>query len=320
MIRFLVLALLSLDALAYVPTVESLFRHGSNPDVTASGISFTLSARKLVPGEAGSGGSQEELFRIFLNKGNGENLKVAQSQYRDKTFSEASLEHKIYYSSFSPYTLKASVEQIERGLFFALLNSLTFNNGDHMVNYLKTLGVPVKLNDEIINREKIEYLASYKRYLVAQNQKGAKKTDENPLRPEDLATRERVEAVMKESMYVDTKQVRLSKYEGDMSWIVEAGPFTAVFAYNSRDLQKLTFKSAAGNFEVICRNYVLMNGTHRFPKTVLVRGFSGDNYQLELSDLRHTIESEDDIVRRLRKWDGILRGRESTLSRPAFLL
>jgi hypothetical protein len=210
---------------------------------------------------------------------------------------------------------------MQKGVFFALINSLAYNNGSHMVNYLKTLGVPVKLNSDLINREKIDYLASYKRYLVTINQnKALKKTESNPLRPQDAATRERVEAVMNESMYVDTKQVRLSKEESEMAWFAEAGPFTAVFSYNTRDLLKLVLKSAAGEIEILCRNYGLLNGTHRFPRTMLIRDFSGDNYEVEVTDLRHYVERDDDVLRRQKKWDMILKGKESANPRPDFLL
>jgi hypothetical protein len=319
------LLLVSSQAFAYVPTIESLFRHGSNAEVTANGVAFTMAVRRLIPGEEGqvtpTDQKADEYFRIFLTQGTGDNLKIAQARYRDNTFSESSLDHKIYYSSFSPYTLKPSVEQMEKGVFFALVNSLAFNNGSHMVNYLKTLGVPVKLNADLINSEKIEYLASYKRYLVTINQDhSSKKTEVNPLRPEDAAARDRVEAVMNESMYVDTKQVKLAKEEGDMAWFVEAGPFTSVFAYNSRDVMKVLFKSTAGEIEIQCRDYGLLNGTHRFPRTMLIRDFSGDNYEIQITDLRHYNDREEDIVRRLKKWDSILKGKEAQTPRPDFLL
>ncbi len=327
MIRaLLLLVLFSTNAIAFVPTIESLFRHGSNAEVTANGVSFTMAVKRIIPGEEAEATNPaapkaDEYFRVFLTKTGADSLKIAQARYRDNTFSEGSLEHKIYYSAFTPYTLKPSVEQMEKGVFYSLVHSLAFNNGSHMVNYLKTLGVPVKLNNDLINREKIEYLASYKRYLVTINQnKAAKKTEINPLRPEDAAARERVETVMNESMYVDTKQVRLAKEEGEMAWFAEAGPFTAVFTYNTRDVMKVVFKSAAGEMEINCRNYGLLNGTHRFPKTILIRDFSGDNYQVEVTDLRHYIEKEDDIVRRLKKWDSILKGKESQTPRPDFLL
>ena len=72
------------------------------------------------------------------------------------------------------------------------------------------MGVPVKLNNEIINREKVEYLAAYKQYLVAINKdRTSRKTETNPLRPEDATAREKAESVMNEPMYVGkTKDLR----------------------------------------------------------------------------------------------------------------
>ena len=90
MIRSLfLLALFSSNVMAYVPTVESLFRHGSNPEVTANGVSFTMAVKRIAPGEeAEATPKADEHFRIFLTKGTGDTLKIAQARYRDNTFSE----------------------------------------------------------------------------------------------------------------------------------------------------------------------------------------------------------------------------------------
>lgn len=314
---------------AYVPTVESLFRHGSNPDVSANGLSLTMVVKRVQPGEKPAGSSSDSLlkeekgedyYKIFFTK-SGESLKVAQTRYNSNAFTEASLQHKTYYPNFSPFTIKPSVDQAEKGVFFALLHSLTLNNGSHIVNYLKSLGVPVKLNNEIINRNKVEFLADYKRYLVAiSKDRNAKKTEVNPMRPEDAAARARAEEIMNEPMYVDTKQVKLSKDDGQVAWVVNAGAFEAVVSYKERDVQKVKYKSPAGDFEIICKDYWLANGTHSLPRFMLIKTFNGQNYQVEITNLRHYIEKEDDLVKRLRNWDQALKGRESSDARPEFLL
>lgn len=312
---------------AYVPTVESLFRHGSNPDVTANGLAITMVVKRVQPGEKPAGSSSDSLlkdekaedyYKIFFTK-SGETLKVAQTRYNSNAFTEASLQHKIYYPNFSPFTIK--LEQAEKGVFFSLLNSLMLNNGAHIVNYLKSAGVPVKLNNEIINREKVEFLADYKRYLVAiSKDRNAKKTEVNPMRPDDASARARAEEIMNEPMYVDTKQVKLAKDGGHVAWVVNAGAFEAVVSYKERDVQKVKFKSTAGEFEIICKDYWLANGTHSLPRYMLIKTSGGQNYQVEITNLRHYVEKEDDLVKRLRNWDQALKGRESTEARPEFLL
>ncbi len=321
------LFLLSSSAFAYVPTVESLFRHGSNPDVSVNGVSLTLVVKRLQPAVNPEGGAAtlvseqtEDYYKIFLTK-SADGLKVAQTRYGNSSFSESSLLHKIYYPNFTPYTIKPTAEAAERGLFFALLHSLSYNNGAHIVNYLKSMGVPVRLNSELINREKVEFLADYKRYLVTvARDRNARKTAVNPLHPSDPAARDRAQALMAASMYTDTRQVHLTKDDNQVAWRVSAGSFEAVVSFKERHVQKIRYTAPAGDYEIICKDYWLANGSHSLPRFLLIKTYNGDQYQVEVTAVRHYLEREEDLVKRLRNWDQILKGRESPESRPEFLL
>lgn len=327
---FALFFLLLSTAHAFVPTVESLFRHGANPDITANGLSLTLVIKKNQTGERPGASVNnasllkddklEEYYKIFFTKA-GDSLKIAQTRYDSRNFSEASLVHKIYYPNFSSYTMKPTIEEAEKGVFFALLHSMTLNNGSHMVNYLKSLGVPVRLNNEIINREKVKFLVDYKRYLVKiSKDRNAKKTEVNPMRPDESAAQARADEIMNEPMYTDLKQVNLSKEEGSVAWFVNAGAFEAVISHKNREVQKIKYKSPGGDFEIICKDFWLANGTHTLPRFLLIKTFSGQNYQVEITNLRHYLEKEDDLIRRLKNWDQVLKGKESNEERPEFLL
>jgi hypothetical protein len=329
MMKCLLLLLLTTQAFGYVPTVESLLRHGSNPDVTANGISLTLSVKKLNPGLTTTQQDPAQIkekhtadfFKLFFTKNSDLAFKLAQTQYENASFSEASLVSKVYYPNFTPYTLKASGEEVEKGLFFGLLESIVYNNGAFLINYLKNVGVPVKLNSEIINREKVELLADYKRYLTLINKdRNARKTEVSPLRPDEPAARERAHRIMDEPMYIDTGHVQLSREDGQMAWLVKAGDFEAVVSYRERDIQKIRYKSPLGEFEVTCKEYWLGNGTHRIPRLMMVRDFRGEIYQIEVTNMRHYNEREGDLIKRLQNWDKILKGKNSTDPKPSFLL
>lgn len=319
----------TLNARAYVPTVESLFRHGANPEVSSNGVVLNLVVKKIGPTD-GSSSSQttsllkearpEDFYKLYFTR-NGETLKLSQARFSNGNYAETSLEHKVYYPNFSAYTIKGTDEELEKGLFFSVLNSIVFNNGAHMVNYLKSLGVSVRLNDDLINREKIEYLASYKRYLaLIARDRNARKNEPNPLKPEDSVARARIDSVMAGPMYIDTKQVKLGRDEGEMAWIVDAGNFTSVTSYRARDIKKITYKSSSGDLEILCKDYWLANGTHSVPRYILMKTLSGDHYQIEITSMRHYVERDDDLVRRLTRWDQILKGQASTDPRPEFLL
>lgn len=325
MMKFAFLVLWSFSAAAYVPTVESLFRHGGNPEVSVNGISATLVVKRLQHSDGGQDSDllkerAEDFYKLFFTK-SGETLKVSQTRYNHNSFSEGSLEHRSYLPNLSPHTFKTEGNDLEKGLLFSALTSIFYNNGHHAVTYLKSIGAPVRLNSDLINREKVELLADYKRYLIATSKdRNARKTESNPLQPADDGARARAENLMNESMYIDTKQVKLSRDDTDMVWLMAAGTVEATFSYKDRDLLRLKYKGPSGEVELLFKDYWLANGTHRAPRYIVVKGLSGESYQVELINLRHMVEKDDDVSKRLKKWDELLKGKSSTEYRPAFLL
>ena len=324
------LAFITSSAFAYVPTVESLFRHGSNPDVTADGVTLTLNVKRINQGEKTissitdasllSSEREEDFYKVYLARKDN-TLRLVQVRYASGEYSENAIEHKLYYPNFTSYTVKADWEQAEKGLFYGILQSLLLNDGAPLLKYLKALEVPVRLNEEIINREKVELLAEYKRYLIVTGKdRNARKTEVNPLKPDDKEAREHADRVMALPMYVDTEQVKLGRDDGYISWIVNAGPLEAVFSYKMRDLSKVKLKSPLGEVEMILKDYWLANGSHSLPRFILIRSLSGQAYQVELTNLRHHAVKENDLIKQLNEWDQTLRGKASTEVRPPFML
>jgi hypothetical protein len=326
----LVLIGLSFNAFAYIPTVESLLRHGSNPDVTANAVSISFVVKKIAVTPKAESKNEDSLlnevkaedyYKMFYTKVGHDVYKVSQTRYNNGSFTEGSLLEKHYFSNFTPYTNKASVEESEKGILNGMLVSMIFNNGSFFVNYLKSLGIPVKLNNEIINRQKVTYLAAYKQYLVAMSKDRAnRKKEMNPLKPDEPSEREKVDQVMNEPMYVDQKQVSLSRENGQMAWLISAGQFEAVVSYKEREIQRIKFKSQLGEYEIICKDYWLANGTHALPRYISVKDYKGEMYQIEILNLRQFIEKESDLISRLKKWDSLLKGKESHAPKPPFLL
>jgi len=322
------LCLLSFRAQAYIPTVESLFRHGSNPDVTANGVALTLVVKRMGASSVDSkessllvGQKNEDFFKLYFTKVASDLMKVSQARFDNNTFGDNALIDRVFFSNFSSHTLKAGAEEAEKGIFFGVLRSMIFNDGVFLINYLKSLNVPVKLNNEIINRQKVEYLASYKQYLVAINKdRTNKRSMQNPLKPADAAQREKIEAVMNEPMYVDQKMVSLTSEEGQMGWLVSASGFEAVISQQEREIKRVKYKSTLGEVEIYCKDYWLANGTHRMPRTLVVKDFKGESFQVDIINMKHYLEKEIDLVNRLKKWDSILKGKTALEPRPPFML
>jgi hypothetical protein len=140
------------------------------------------------------------------------------------------------------------------------------------------------------------------------------------MRPDESSARERAEKIMDSPMYVDTNQVKLSKDNGDIAWVVNALSFEAVVSYKERDVQRIKYKSTLGDFEIILKDYWLANGTHLFPKLIIVKTIKGELYHLETLGLRYYEDSEESLQKRLTNWDKILKNKPSTDIRPGFLL
>jgi hypothetical protein len=192
---------------------------------------------------------------------------------------------------------------------------------DDSVDFVTNFSAFHIVNNEIINRQKVEYLASYKQYLVAINKdRTARKNIQNPLKPDDAAARDKIEAVMNEPMYVDQNQVKLANDNGQLSWLISAGPFEAYISQNERRVQRIKYKSLLGEYEILCKDYWLANGTHSFPRFIMVKDFKGESFQVEVLNLKHYLEKESDLLARLKKWDGALKGKSSHDPRPPFLL
>lgn len=317
------LLLLTQASWGYVPTVESLFRNGSNPDITGNIAFLNFKISKMDPSGmvAEQSANAGESFQVFYAKFNDEVYKLNQFKYARPSFDEKDIVHHTYYPNFNAFSFANQPNAVEKSIFFGILNSLVLQDGSFLVNYLKSLGLPVKLNKEIINREKIQYLAQYKQYLLTINQdKEARKTLENPLRPNDPAKREKVDAVMKESMYVDTQQVKLSKDSDEMSWKVSVGGFDASVSYSKRFLQKITFKTQSGDLEFLFKDYGLVNASHVLPKQILIRDTKGDNYQVDILNLRYSNMNENTYLKKLKEWDKTAREPSVEVLRPGFML
>lgn len=320
---FLLLLFVTQLSWGYVPTVESLFRNGSNPDITGNVAILNFKISRMDPSGIiqDSSAFPKENYQVYYVKFNDEVYKLNQFKYSGDSFNEKDIVHHSYYPNYNAFSFANQPNAVDKSLFYGILNSLVLQDGSFLVSYLKSLGLPLKLNKEIINREKIEYLAQYKQYLITFNQdREARKTLENPLRPSDPAKREKVDSVMNESMYIDTQQVKLSKDSGEMSWKVSVGGFDASVSYNKRHLQKIVFKTQSGEIEFLFKDYGLVNANHVLPKQILIRDMHGENYQIEIVNLRYTNISENAYLRKLKEWDKTAREQSVEILRPGFML
>jgi len=314
------LVLITLRTEAYVPTVESLFRHGSNPDVTTNAIMVSAKvslANQFVEKMEGSPAESALWVRWVYNITAGGKLKVTQLIYRSQAMVEASLVDKVYVAELSPQSFGATAEAGERGLFMGLMNSLLINDGSFLVEFLRGRGIPVQLNSEILNRDKRALLGRYRAWLMKTKGGRAAGAEESPLAPSQ--GKEKVDALLASSMYLDTKHVALSRYEGEPAWQVKADVFEAWVSDSNREVHLVALRNPSHESEFQCRDYVLFNGTHSFPRQILVKGQKDQVWQIDVIGLKAFNETSSDLLARLRRYDQALMQRREAVARPAFM-
>lgn len=308
-----------LSAHAYVPTVESLFRHGTNADVTTNAI--MVSAKVALVNPYAEKVEQVEGSAMWVkwvyNVTSQGKLKLTQLIYRSASMTEASLVEKSYVSELSPTAFDSSPEMGERGLFMSLMNSLLINDGSFMIDFLRHRGVNVHLNSEIINQEKRALLARYRSWLIRTKGGRAAGTEPSPMAP--TADREKVDKTMAAPMYADTQQVVLSRYQGEPAWQVKGDTFEAWVSDATREVRQLVLRSGAAEVDIQCRDYLLFNGTHSFPRQIVIKGQQDQFWQVDVISLKPFNESSTELLARLRRHDQVLMQRREAVSRPPFL-
>lgn len=313
------LVLITFSAHAYVPTVESLFRHGANADVTSNALMVSAKVALVNPYAEKVeqvDGSALWVKWVYNITPQGK-LKLTQLIYRAASMTEASLVDKSYVAELSPQAFDSSPEMGERGLFISLMNSLLINDGSFMVNFLHNRGVNVQLNENIINQDKKNLLARYRAWLIRTKGGRAAGAEPSPLAP--TADRDKVDKIMAAPMYADTQQVVLSRYQGDPAWQIKGETFEAWVSDATREVRQLILRTGAAEVDIQCRDYLLYGGTHSFPRQIVVKGQQDQFWQIDIIGLKHFNETGAELLARLRRHDQVLMQRRETVARPAFL-
>lgn len=321
--KYLILALLiSVPALAYVPTVESLFRNGSNPDVTTNAIMLSAKVSPFSPfDDAPAAEKGKDLWvRWIYNVTPQGRLKLTQLIYRAPSMTDASLVDKAFVSELTPQSFGTTPLALERGLFVSLLNSLLINDGSFLVDFLRSRGVPVRRNDDLLNQEKRNLLLRHRAWLQKNNGGRGAVAEDSPLNPADSSERQRVDQLMAAPMYQDTKQVSLSRHQGAPAWHVKADAFEAWVTDEKRQIQHVTMKSGAIELELQLRDYILFNGAHSMARLMTVKGSQDQLWQLEVTGIRTFTESNPELINRLRRYDQVLQQKQEAVQKPGFLL
>lgn len=308
----------TLSAAAYVPTVEGLFRHGNNPDVTTNALVLAASVTPHNPyAEKAEAPSNPLWVKWVYNVTPHGKLKLTQLIFSAPSMTDATLLDKTYIAELSPQSFPGA--HTEKGFLLALLNSILINDGSFMIDFLQHHGVSVSANTEILNQDKIALLTRYRSWLAQTKGGRAAGADESPLAPSGAADRERVARLMSSSMYLDSGKVALSRHQGEPAWHIRTENFEAYVDDSRREVRQVILRQSNGEIDITCHEPTLLNGSHRVPKRLIIKNTLDQHYVVNLLSLRHFNETPSDLVSRLQRYDQALAQKKTPVERPSFL-
>lgn len=303
------LAFAAANAFAYTPTVESLFRNGSNGDIGQNTVSatFVLQKKETAPNEKSPEEAEENpslikkapsvftykiLFSNFAEKSS-----MVQVVYEGAVASAKSMSEAAYYPRVDFASLRLGKEQEEKKFFYALMASLLNNDGSLMVSFLNDIGAPVKFNTDRADREQLYYLDKYVKYLKLEDDEREEK--ENPLEPKDPETAQKIQEVFKRPFLTASPYVKRVKEGDDFYWIVETEQAMAKFSHDDHKLLEMKVKTDNGTMSAKCFNYILFGQDMQFPELLVVKDLAGTEHLLTMRKISAFSDTSERFIERV---------------------
>lgn len=310
--------LISLNLKAYVPTVEGLFRHGGNPDITTNAMVLTATITPHNPYAEKTEVTTNPLWvKWVYNMSPQGKLKLTQLIYSSASMIDANLIDKVYVGELAPQSFGPT--HTERGLLLSVFNSIFINDGSFMIDFLQNHGVSVSANTEILNQDKVALLSRYRSWLIQSNGGRASNAEDSPLSPSSSSEKEKVNRLMSAPMYLDSGIVSLSRYHGEPAWHIKTENFEAFIDDSKREIRQVLLRQPNGDIEITGHDPMLLNGLHRTPRSLILKSALDQHYQIRFTSLKHFNENPSELLARLKRYDQILAHKREQVERPAFL-
>lgn len=292
-LAFTLLFIASSNALA-IPTVEGLFRNVNNKEPSGNLIVVTAMVSQMPSAAAATGLLQpsdietgQEIkkpayYKWLVSLEKEQTIDVIQVSYDDQSLKEEYVKTSRYFPDLRKVVENDS--SLERGVFYGLMSVLVLNDSSVLKNILNKYAQGFVSNKELMSKEKIHLYQRYKSYLE-QRQNDEALT--SPLEPEDQEKQLAVKEVLAAPMYKDAGNVSLNREGGELYWKVDLKSITALFGNEDHRLKKIEYQSPLGDIRVIADEYVLFNGSHELPKTMIYKDMAGVNWRVQFTGLSH---------------------------------
>lgn len=287
---------------ASVPTVEGLLRNPSNGDVVQKTAVIRLSIERKPEAiisevdNVGFADKKSHYVKYIFDTNLRTRVRAIQAVYKTKEMKAGDLVSVRYFNNIADEKIRR-----EKRLFLAVLSSLILNRSEELMNYLKGISKDVMYNKENLDTAKKNLLSSYKRYLVDKKENSETERT-NPLKPELLEEKEKVDEIMRRPLFVKSGATKLKKKNNDFYWEVILDNFQGEFENESLKVRKMEFNNLSSIDQFTFENYLLIDGIHSFPKRINMT-ILDQKYQVEVLRMIHIESKNKSINNRMSEYN-----------------
>jgi hypothetical protein len=301
---FILLSFSMNSAFAYTPSLESLLRNGNNIDVGNNTVLANLSILEIdpennLPLKEDNIVNKETIKLLILNEKE-DYPKLCQVNYKGGVMNSVSL---INYKERSFKKLNDVIkndENVDGQFFYATLSMLLNNNGSMLIEYLKKYNSKIKLNTELVNKNKSRLLKKYKSYLIASRDDEEGKL-ENPLKPLAEDKKEKVTEIKNANFLDSDPLVKKIKVEDQFFWIIDNNGLYARFD-NDHRLRELRVKTGVGEVELVLGKFVIHGSQIEFPEFIWFKSVSGKKYEIKATKVSMFQDTRENHTRRIKRY------------------
>ena len=274
--------IVSLSAVASVPTEEGLLRNLNNPGISGNLITIkamfqnTSSAVGALP----EAEAKTDFYKFIISLENRNAISLLQVAYSNSQMMNNQIKDVKYFPDL--LTAIKREKAPEKGMFYAVLMMLTTNRSQGIEAFLEKSGVQIVHNKDILNEDKMRLLRTYRTYLA--NNKG--KGDANsPLNPADPQNKTKILELFRANTFKRSKNIELTKIENEFMWLVDWKSVKAYFSNEERRLRIIEFTSANTNMKLVAKDYTLFNGINELPKFISFKDLQGITSKIQILSL-----------------------------------
>ncbi|EQC50054.1 hypothetical protein M899_3485 [Bacteriovorax sp. BSW11_IV] len=315
--------ILSFKITAAVPTAEGLLRNPNNNDITGNLILLNVSVLHTMTGELSDEAAETTkksslgYYKFLLNNEERRSGEIIQGQYFNSSFSDREIARLDSYRNLGA-TLQSD-QIIERELFYSLMMMFAMNESKYMGNFIKKYSSDFKLNNEMLNREKVKLLDEYKKYLtMIKADPSLKDHVKSPLAKEGEEEAKKIKEIMDSPTYDDNKNVELVKIGENFFWKVKFDNGEMMFSNEEHQLQQMTLNFGGKKINVYALEYLLFDGQHEMPKKIKIEMGDGNTYDVSILVYKDILSKNKTFSERLKDLKTVQSNVDVKTREPVF--